>query len=215
MKKTVLWDDCKKDICTQALRILAPPEKDFSPSNFVEFISSCSNVSKKAMMSFLKANLDKNCFLDVSKEVYQKENECLFMAGKDHSSAIEIILRYLRSSNSRINAEAVWCFLDFEKKAVVHFVNRDGWFAEVYFLSDVNFSAIHVLESESYSLFIPVVFTTDLSDVARNVSLRGDTFLQDYLPSETGDLLSKKSCKKSVVTEVKQVNSGYDKGDCL
>jgi hypothetical protein len=212
MKKTVLWDDCKKDICTQALKILGPPAKEFPPKNFVELVSSFPTVSKKAMMSFLKANLDKNCFTDASNEVYQKENECLFISGKGYSTAIGVILRYLSHGNS---AESVWCYLDIDKKAIVHFVNRNGWFAEAYFLSDANFSALHLVEMENCSLFIPVVFTTDLSEFNQNVSLRGDYYLQEYLPSDVGDLLSKKSGKKHVVNSDAEVKNGYDRGDCL
>ena len=212
MRKTVLWEGCKKEICTQALKILGSPVKEFPPKNFVEFISCYPGISKKAMMSFLKANLDKNCFVDASKEVYQKENECLFISGKGYSTALGVILRYLNQGNS---AESVWCYLDIDKKAIVHFVNRNGWFAEAYFLSDINFSAIHLVEMENSSLFIPVVFTTDLSEFTQNVSLRGDYYLQEYLPSDIGDLLSKKSCKKPVINDEVTMMNGYDRGDCL
>lgn len=215
MKKTIIWDNCKKEICTQAVKILAPPEKDFAPKNFVEFISSCSNVSKKAMMSFLKANLDKNCFLDASKEVMMKENDCMSFSGKGSPSALQVILRHLKFFASGKNDRTIWCYLDTDEKAVVHFVNRNGWFAEAYFLSDVNFSAIHIVEYENLSLFIPVVFTTDLSGVAQNVSLRGNNYLQNYLPSEVGDLLSKKSSRKTTANNEQSVMCGYDKGDCL
>lgn len=212
MKKTIFWDSCKDVICTQAVQILGNPVKAFPPKNFVELISSYSHVSMKAMLSFLKANLEKNCFVDVSKEVFQKENECLFIYGKEHSSAVDVILRYLGDNQ---NADAIWCYLDFSKKAVVHFVNRNGWFAEAYFLSDKEDSAIHLIHNEQLSLFIPVVFTPDLSDVVQNVALRGGHYLQDYLATDTGDLLSKKSGKKSVQCADSTIKKGPDMGDSL
>jgi hypothetical protein len=212
MKKTVFWENCKDVICAQSLQILGTPVKAFPPKNFVELVSSYPNVSKKAMTSFFQANLEKNCFVDVSKEVFQKEDECLFISGKKYSTALEVILRYLGSNQ---NAAAVWCYLDFSKKAVVHFIDRNGLFAEAYFLSDKEDSAIHLIQDENLSLFIPVVFTTDLSEVMQNVALRGGHYLQDYLATDTGDLLSKKSCKKSVPCTFSSTKKGPDKGDSL
>ena len=213
MVKTVIWDSCKDSLCAQAFKILGPPEKEFRSKSSVEFVSCFSNVSKNAMLSFLKTNLEKDCFIDSSLEVCPKENKCLFIEGCEQYAAIDIILRYL-NCNKCSNA-AIWCYLDINRQAIVHFVNRNGWFAEAYFLSDTEASAIHLVQNETLSLFIPVVFTTNLSEVEQNVFLRGEHYLQDYLPTQIGDLLSKKSGKRTNSNKEESGKKGRDKWDNL
>lgn len=187
--KTLNWSDCKVGVTALAKAYWMPSEVR-KVKNFTEFIQSYSKVSSKEMVAFLQDFSDKFHCVDDTSCAQNLENSCLFSC--EPASALEIIVRYLEILNTGGKVPALWCFLDEEKKAVVHFVNNGGWYAEAFFDCHEAFSAVHLVKSKENTLLIPVVFTDNLVPYASFVEER-DCFLQKYLPHTLFDFLSKKS----------------------
>ncbi|MBR5599224.1 MAG: hypothetical protein IKW39_04210 [Alphaproteobacteria bacterium] len=160
--------------------------------NFLEYVFNMP-MSVTKLYDYLSKAVAKYAKNDVSEYVFQNEDDALF----DKScSAIDIILRHLKELD--LGTEKVlWCYLDTDKKAVVHFINKKGWYAEVYFLSQMEASFIHLVEDEAgHKTFIPVLFTNNISKQKDKVGVTGGICLQDYLPRTKYDFLSKKHGSK-------------------
>ncbi len=191
--KTVLWSDAKELLAALASQNLGRA-KNNKPAGFCEFMQAYPSLPIKKIGNFLEDIISRHVLPDVSQKVTFSEDSCLFAA--HDVTALDIILRYLRILNSGGKIEALWAFLDRDKKAVIHFVNKGGWYVEAFFSCPEEFSAIHLLKnSRNENLFILVSMMPDLSKLVSRVSLRGNFCLQEYLPREQGDFLSKKGKK--------------------
>lgn len=186
--KTVKWSDAKELLVALASENFGSVDKQ--PADFNEFILAYPTVSPKRIAALLREVITDEELADVTTETLSAENDCLFSASE--STSLEIVHRYLKTLNEGGKIRSLWGFLDTEKKAVIHFVNRGGWFAEAFFSCPDDFSVIHMLKTENNSfLFIPVTFTSDLNKLLSADSLTGNFCLQSYLPHITGDFLSK------------------------
>lgn len=205
--KTLNWSECKADV-TALAKAHWPPLGVRKVKNFIEFIRSYSKVSSKEMAAFLYDYSDEFSTADNTSSTQIIEDSCLFSC--EPASALEIIVRYLEILNTGGKVPALWCFLDDEKKAVVHFVNNKGWYAEAFFDCYEEFSAVHLVKSKENTLLIPVVFTDNLVPYASFVE-ESDCFLQKYLPHKLFDFLSKKGRKG----KNKSSETSTSSGSCL
>lgn len=186
--KTVMWSDAKALLSALASEKFGRTNK--KPADFCEFIVAYPTVSKKRMVDFLENVVLNNKLSDVTSIATTAEDSCLFSA--ETATAIEVMLRHLNTLNTGGKLKSLWGFLDDDKKAVIHFVNKGGWYAEAYFSSPEDFSVVHLMVSnKGDKFFIPVTFARDLSKFISKASLTGGFCLHDYLPRVTGDLLSK------------------------
>lgn len=146
---------------------------------------------------------------DVSTEVFQMEDKCLFSA--EQGEVLEIIINSLETLNCGKKLPALWIYLDDEKKAVAHFCFEKKWQASLFCRSSRDVSAIHLVENIG---FIPVEFKKDISEYLEEAHRAGDFYLKGYLPRDIGDFLSKKKGKPKTCSE-KHIGSSHDKGDFL
>lgn len=190
--KTLLWSECEGVLFALARGNIRRPKKG-NIANFAKFIRSFCTVG--IISSFLEKNANRRQFGDCTSLALISEDATLFSC--EPASAMEIILRHLKILNSGRRLPALWCFLDGEKKAVVHFVNKKGWYAEAYFVCNEEFSVLHLLQNNEQTLFMPAVFAPDISPYAALAEACGGHCLQEYLPREAFQLLSNKSGKKN------------------
>lgn len=195
-----------------------------SATNFSELIFRCPLPFER-----LYDVLEKGCLSkyvnDVTTLVTVAEDDVLFDCSS--GSAIDIICRHLRTRNNGGDVSGHWCFLDTDRKAVVHFILKRGWYAEVYFVSDEESSALHITENEYGKNIIAVNFKKCISNEIKKASLSGGICLQEYLPRITGDILgrsrgggqkkdnSSKENKTKHNTEQHPKKEGRDKWDGL
>ncbi len=211
--KTVTWSEAKELLTTLAVEKLGRLHK--KPANFCEFIVSYPTVSRKRMTDFLNTVVLDEKLEDVTSIATTAEDSCLFSA--ETATAIEIMLRHLNTLNTGGKLKSLWGFLDDDKKAVIHFVNKGGWYAEAYFSSPEDFSVVHLMtSSRGEKFFIPVTFVTDLSKLATKVSLHGGVCLHDYLPRIKGDFLSRGGKRhKNAASNERHKRRFRDAGDTL
>lgn len=206
--KTIDWSESKKSLSASAVKCL-DQTKNSHPLGFVEFIAGYISVSRKRMCSFLSDFVKNTPLRDVTKDVVQLENACLFKP--EHFSALDIIVRYLKLLNTGGKIGVTWAYLDTEEKAIVHFVNRGGWYAEVFFDAKVPSSALHLIAIGDEKHFLPVSFC-NITKLRSKLFLSGNLTLQDYFPREVGDFLSKRSaasCSKRARSEKKEFRKTY------
>ena len=212
--KTIMWSDAKGVVVSLASKNLGRAQND-KPADFNEFIVSYPAVSRQRMSDFLNRIVLRNALKDVTNQSTHAEDSCLLDAST--ATSVEIMLRHLQTLNTGGKIKSLWAFLDTEKKAVVHFVNKKGWYAEAYFSSPDEFSVLHLLEApDGQKSFIPVTFTQDLSKLMSKVGRLGGFCLHDYFPRVKCDFLSKKGRKNK--TSDKPAKSGggrHDKWDGL
>lgn len=213
MIRTIIWSDCKEALIDQASRKLYFPCFK-TVENFVDFFNYLKLVSKERICNFLKEEILHPSYVDQSN-VIGLENMCLFMG--DIASSIDIVLDRLNTLNRDSMLDSLWCYIDCEKKAIVHFVRNDGWYAEIYFSCEKDFSALHFIYDDNQAEFIPVIFSTDISKYLHNVDVNGGFFLHDYFPRDIANFIPKKSFKKKspVNVDVSKPTNLYDKGDNL
>lgn len=215
--KTLLWSECEGVLFFLARENLRRPKKG-NITNFAKFIRSFNTANIKNIASFLEKNANRHQFSDCSSMALISENATLFSC--EPASAMEIILRHLKILNSGNRLPALWFFLDGEKKAVVHFVNRKGWYAEAYFVCNEEFSVLHLLKNDNKTSFMPAVFAPDITPYVCLTEAQGGHCLQEYLPRETFQFLSNKSGKKkgkkgSSLPTDSSLSVLKDKGDML
>ncbi len=209
--KTVKWSDAKELISSRADRSFGRAKKG-KPADFNGFIVAYPTVTIRRMADFLNGIVLDDVLKDVTDEFLLTEDSCLLDAST--ATSIEIMLRYLRTLNTGGKIKSLWAYLDTEEKAVVHFINRKGWYAEAYFSCSDNMSVLHLLVSpDGEKSFIPVTFTSDLSRFTREVRLRGGFCLHDYLPRVKCNFLSKKGRKNESSASNKLENSGVERHD--
>lgn len=212
--KTVDWTDCQA-----SLESLAYLETGAKPKNFAEFLLAygCLPYSHLSQAcGFIEDFLmNKN---DHTHSVVLAEDKCLFAKDANGATVVSVVLDVLHSLDLGGELPSLWCYLDDEKKAIVHFVEHHGYYAEIYCEAKQNSSAVHLIETDQKKEFIPVIFTDDLTSYAKQADLRGSVCLRGYSPRETLDLLSNKSGgrrRTQEKTEKQVCNSRRDKGDCL
>ena len=157
--------------------------------NFLTYVfDTPMKVSK--MYDFFVEATKKHPTKDASEPVFELEDKALFDASV--ASAIDIILRHLKHLDQGEENKAHWCYLDAEKKAVVHFINKSGWYAEAYFLGEMELSFLHLVEDDfGHKALVPVMFVKDISEYKAKVAVTGGVYLQEYLPRETFEFLGK------------------------
>lgn len=217
--KTYQWTDEKLDLfkkCARLCQLGSPRNK--KPDNFVKFFNAY--IPNATLQSILKCVEMTEKYVDYSNPDVTHittfaEDSCLFSTEGDAASALEIVLCHLDNLGHGMKVPAFWCFLDEEMKAVVHFVNKKGYYAELYCLADENSSALHLIEYKGKKYIVPVVFTAidDFERFWTVANALGGYCLRDYLPRVKFDFLSKKgkNNKKDTTTEAsKQRGSGDD-----
>lgn len=216
--KTVMWSDAKVLLSALASKNLGRANNK-KPADFCEFVVSYPTVTRRRMVEFLENVVLNKTLSDVTSMATVAEDSCLFSA--ETATAIEVMLRHLKTLNTGGRLQSLWGFLDDDKKAVIHFVNKGGWYAEAYFSSPDEFSVVHLMSSsQGDKFFIPVAFVKDLSKLVTKVSLTGNFCLHDYLPRIKGDLLSKggkkSKCDSSSADESKTSSKRFhDRWDGL
>ncbi len=213
--KTIQWSDSEETILALAEKCLGKP-KNGKPRDFVEFISAYPAVDYKRMVAFVEKVVQRHTLADITSMAAISEDSCLFSFSSDSPTALEIILSSLRVLNTGGVLPSLWCFLDCDMKAVVHFVNKTGWCAEAFFLCNEDFSVLHLINDGKDTHFVPVIFTTDISRLAAKASQNEDSYLRQYLPRDLYSFLSNKSGKKKISTsQEKSKTVVHDKGDLL
>ncbi len=223
--KTIEWYQSEALLKALTLKNLGRPEKG-KTKDFAAFIRSYPNTKLPKMALFLEGIAKRRDIADVSSLAFISEDACLFSC--EPSSAIEIILRSLRTLNTGGIVNALWCFLDEDKRAVVHFINQGGWYAEAFFLCNEDFSVLHILEENGNVSVLPIVFAKDISEQIALAEAAGSVVLQDYLPRELYAFLANKSGKKkdkenkqlkqrgiSMLSPQGKMPAGCDNGDFL
>ncbi|MCM1323439.1 MAG: hypothetical protein NC218_04695, partial [Acetobacter sp.] len=213
---TIDWSECEVLLTALAKESLGRPRKG-KVNNFSDFIRAYAAIDLKTMESFLRDNGRRLLWSDNTSVALISEDACLFSC--EPASALEIVLRHLDTLNTGGKLPALWCFLDEEKRAVVHFVNHKGWYAEVYCSCSENFSVLHLIDDEVRDVFVPVVFAEDISHFISLAEANGSYCLQKYLPRVTHDFLSNKSGKKkdkrSTSADAAKIFTNNDAGDLL
>lgn len=208
---TYLWSE-SKSVFTAILN------RGKRANNFNEFIFSYPLPKDKLFFELMKVS-ENYKLNDATDVTLLTEDSVLFDATND--SAIDIVIRHLHTLNTGGKVQSMWCYLDSDKKAVVHFINKRGWYAEVFFLCNEDFSALHLIDDPENKIFIPVVFKKDISQEVKMVSLSGGKVLYQYLPRVTMEFLGKNSTKKgkgknfSKNKKVTHYQQGRDKQDHL
>jgi len=203
--KTIEWYQSEAILKTLALKNLGRPQKG-KQADFAAFIRSYPGTKLPKMAFFLGGFAKRRDVSDVTSLACISEDACLFSCGP--ASAVEIILRYLRILNTGGKVDALWCFLDEDKRAVVHFINQGGWYAEAFFLCNEGFSVLHLLEGDGNMFFMPAVFAQNISEQVLMAEKAGGIVLQTYLPRELYDFLANKSGKKK-----KKLNTSNQRHD--
>ena len=210
--KTIQWTAESPGIFALCAKVCKLGKADIAnPKNFAEFIASYAHCPLKDMNVFVERWLTNDRFkdTDVTHFATLSEDLCLFRTHGTHTEALDVILRYLDTLNAGRGVPALWAYLDQEKKAVVHFIDRQGFYAELYCKTNDDFSVLHLLEHNGQKLFVPVVFTPEFSsEIIENTKACGSYHLQDYLPREKFDCLSKGGKKSSGQKDFKSINTG-------
>lgn len=198
--KTLQWTDEKLGMFKKCARLAKlGSAQNRKPENFVEFFATYANASLQSMLDWAeKTQKNIDCSdPEVTHLATFSEDSCLFFAEND-ATVLEIVLFNLDGLSHGRRVPSLWCFIDKNAKAVVHFVQkRQGYYAELYCLSNENSSCFHVGEYHGRKYMVAVVFETDdkfEAAWAQANAYKGHC-LRDYLPRVWGDLLSKKGCK--------------------
>lgn len=218
IKKTIPWNEDSSALfnkCARLQKLGLPPMAE--PCDFVGFIAnvplSCQDTNTFLAKVIKHAKLKD---VDVTKVTTKAENKCLFSTRGNLYAAVEVIVSYLLTLNSNGKVPALWCYLDDEKKAIVHFVCHETYYAELYCLSSEASSALHLVTYRDNEYFIPVAFVPQFSDdLIANVESSGRHYLQEYLPRERFNCLSKGGKKAESAKTSDSKSFAQDRGDNL
>lgn len=213
--KTINWSECKDIILPLAGKCFGKP-KSGTPEDFTALIKAYPAVNRKLMLDFLAKKMQRKSIGDITGITLVSEDSCLFST--ESGSALEIIADYLRILNTGGRLPSLWCYLDTDEKAIIHFVNKSGWYAEAFFACNEDFSAMHLFSDGKETHFLPVVFTTNLAKYKEQAVRDGENCLRQYKPRELYSFLSNKSGKKKKKDTVPAVQRDLfprEKGDNL
>ncbi len=154
--------------------------------NFTGFNELIFNIHKPTNVVY--GLLEKACLSnrvnDATERTMKMDDFSLFTPSI--SNAIGIIRNCLEAFNKNDKPHANWFYLDRAKRAAVHFINKKGWYAELFVLSNFDLSILFVIDDEQGQVFIPITFSKDISKEFTKVSIEGGKFLQEY-PARTFD----------------------------
>lgn len=210
--KTVEWKDCK-NVLLHFAREKLNASYIATPNDFCEFLMVNPLIEHQDRLKNLKEWLMTEPFCDVTEKVLAAENITLFVPEpEDQAAVLEIVVEH--SLKEDITS---WHYLDCQHKAVVKFQQLAGikqpW---IFCENNRNFSAAHLIEVDNQLKLIPVVFVKDLTLYRLLADMMKKSYLRDYLPSHTGDLLSKKRHhSQDKEFEINAHKSGIDNGDSL
>ena len=146
-------------------------------------------------VDYIYNTLEKACLkasvVDDGGRILSLENASLL--DPSFSTAIEIVRRHLKEINAGSKDFSFWCYLDEAKRACVHFINKKGWYAELFILSELEASVIHVIDDKDGKLFIPVIFSKDISNEFKKVSIAGGRSLQHYAHRVSDGILRRRA----------------------
>lgn len=192
VSKTMLWSECKDIILPLAKLSLGKP-KNSKPANFAEFVTAYPSICYGRIRPFLEEVSLRKCISDITDIALVSEDACLFST--EPGSAMEIISGHLRILNSGGKLPSLWCYLDCDEKAIVHFVNKSGWYAEAFFSCNEDFSVMHLFNDGWANQFMPVVFTTELEKYKGLAIKEGGNCLRQYKACDLYSFLSKSGKK--------------------
>ena len=119
--KTVAWSDAKALVTALASQNLGRANNK-KPADFCEFIVAYPMITRKRMVDFLENIVLNKSLSDVTSMATAAEDGCLFST--ETATALEVVLRHLNKLNNGGKLQSLWGFLDDDKKAVIHFVNK-------------------------------------------------------------------------------------------
>ena len=149
--------------------------KDFGSFNELIF-----NIHKPvdAIYSLLEKACLNSRVVDATDRTLKMENSSIF--APSIISAISTLRDCVDDFNKNENHHANWFYLDRAKRAAVHFINKKGWYAELFILSNIELSLLFVIDDVNGKTFIPVTLSKDISREFTMVSIEGGKFLQEY-----------------------------------
>lgn len=112
--KTVKWSDAKELLSALANKNLGRA-KNNKPADFNEFVTAYPTVTQKRMFDFLEGIVLRNSLSDVTSLAVIAEDSCLFSA--EAVTAIDIVLRHLKTLNTGGKLKSLWGYLDTDKKS--------------------------------------------------------------------------------------------------
>ena len=198
--KTLLWTDGCLSLFKKCARLAKlGSAQNRKPKNFVEFFAAYPNADVQSLLGCVRLIGKYAGFVsdDVTHVTTFTEDACLFSTEGDAAGALDVIICHLEGLGRGQRVPSLWCFLDEERKAVVHFVNKHGYYAELYCRCNENSSALHFVTQDEQGYVIPVVFVQEdlFESFWSSADACGGYCLRDYLPRVKGDLLSKKKHK--------------------
>lgn len=210
--KTVEWEDCKDVLLRFSEERLIKPVTMAHPCNFCEFLMVYPLVLHPDMMLQLKKWLMCEPFSDVTDEVLAIEDAMLFAHDDegDGTHALGIALTHLCEDNT-------WHYLDCNHLMVVRFLHLAGVAnAQLFCVAEAERSVAHLVEINGDIALVPVLFTPHISPYRMLADKNNASYLRNYLPRVTGDLLSKKRHRAADMAPVSAfAGSGIDNGDML
>ena len=148
--------------------------------NFGSFNELIFNIHKPvdAIYSLLEKVCLSNRLTNATERAFKMEDLSSFTPSI--ANAVFAIRNCIDDFNRNDTHHANWFYLDRAKRAAVHFVNKKGWYAELYILSNIDLSILLVIEDDNGKAFIPVTFSRDISEEFTKASIEGGKFLQEY-----------------------------------
>ena len=199
---------------SEALKLqYGDPQENYSVHGFHDLLSAYSNVSPREFFSLANTLSQELGCEDVSRDVIMLENACLFDASE--MTALDIVLQ---KSRTRPYPSGEWYYLDTDEKVVVHFVDNNGHYAEVFFESGTCGSAIHLIKEGGSAFNVVAVFVKNLQPYRVECN-DNKSYLRQYLPRYTVELLGKRSYRRPNARKggqnLTKRPSGPDQGDTL
>lgn len=121
--KTVKWSDAKELLSALANKNLGRA-KNNKPADFNEFVTAYPTVTQKRMFDFLEGIVLRNSLSDVTSLAVIAEDSCLFSA--EAVTAIDIVLRHLKTLNTGGKLKSLWGYLDTDKKPLSTLSTREA-----------------------------------------------------------------------------------------
>ena len=216
--RTFPWAENKKAIIDSAKKQFVLTTEPTTMAGFHDLMDACRYIPNSDIYQFIKQVADKNRFIDDTKVITELENRCLLSSLPWEATALEIAFQPLTELSNGTHLPTLWYYLDDETKAVVHFVFHKGFYAEIFFESKVEASALHLIQTEREQFLIVAVFTPNMDAYREVADFEGGICLREHKPCEKFDCLSKGGRKSSAFEEPKPnipLVRTHDRGDSL
>ena len=193
-------------------KVSEAPIVNAEPNDFCSLFATHPTLLHGNYLTELKKRLMTEPFSDVTDKAVADENATLFI----HDDMAEPFILECVIPQLGVYALA-WKFADYQKRAAVKFCQAAGVDkAYIFCLADHRTSVLHFIETDGKLIAVPVLFTPDFAIYQNSVECRNYSYLRDYLPQHSGDLLSKKSHRAAGTVPVSEfTRSGIDNGDML